>query len=85
MLISLIAKKDMTYCGRSLSAGDFFEATPIEAAALTYQSKARFARKTDRKEVEAVEEEYGLNEIVDEVPPIRKKRQYRRRDLRAEE
>ena len=87
MRISLIANKDLTYAGHNLTAGDYFEATPIEAAALTYQRKARFTRKRDRIKVEEVEAEYGLNSLTDtpdaEIP--RPKRRYRRRDLQAEE
>lgn len=87
MLISLIATTDFSYEGRSLSAGDHFETSPIQAAALTYQRKARFARKRDKVKVEESADslDVGIDAFGSEAEPPRRKRQYRRRDMKADE
>jgi hypothetical protein len=71
-MISLVAKEELTYAGRTFQAGDVFEATPIEAAALTYKRRASFAKKDATPTPEP------------EPAPVRRGR-YRRRDLRAED
>lgn len=72
--IRLIAKADfIDFGGHARTAGEYFEAAPIEAAALTYRHQAIFADKAQAGETE---------------PPRRRrvtrKRAYRRRDLVAE-
>ena len=44
-MIPLVANVPLSYAGRDFQAGDVFEATPAEAAALTYRQRARFADK----------------------------------------
>lgn len=42
-LIPLIAREPMTYAGAPIGAGERFDATPIDAAVLTYRHRAAFA------------------------------------------
>lgn len=80
MRISLIATKDLTCAGLDYLAGDHFEASPVQAAALTYQRKARFARKLEAR---IIAEKIESEDLDTEQP--RKKRRYRRRDMQAAE
>jgi len=70
-MIPLVANVPLSYAGRDFQAGDVFEATPAEAAALTYRQRARFADKDAELTPEP------------EQAPVRRRR-YRRRDLQAE-
>ena len=42
-MIALVAARPLVYGHRCLRAGDRFEATPIDAAVLTYHRQAAFA------------------------------------------
>jgi hypothetical protein len=73
----LIAVRDFAFTTlarqtRHLTAGEVFEVAPVEAAALVYQKKAKFAPPSTPARQAAVPED----------PP---RRRYRRRDLRAED
>lgn len=98
-MIRLIARMPLTYQDRAVRPGEVFEATPIDAAVLTYSpslarpAKARFAPPgahtclPDPVGVTAPAststESEMLDEEADEKP--RRRRTYRRRDLVAEE
>jgi hypothetical protein len=78
MQITLLALEDLEIDGVPVSTGTTFEVSPIHAAALTYQHKARFSTPTDTSPDLAP---------TPTTPATRKKRatrRYRRRDLRAE-
>lgn len=70
-MIALVARESLSYAGREFQAGDVFEATPIEAAALTYKRRAMFAGK-------------GA-ELTPPPEQPRRRGRYRRRDLQADE
>jgi hypothetical protein len=70
--IRLVALQPLVYAGRVVSRGDLFTASPLEAAIFVRRQQARFARATDRVRPEPIAE------------PVRRRRQYRRRDLVAE-
>lgn len=88
-LISLIAREALTYSGRSVGAGEVFEAAPIDAAILTYHRKAGFAKKGNAPatpaplSVTAPAEPEPDPETTE--PPLRRRRRYRRKDMRAED
>lgn len=46
--IALVAEQAFEHHGAAVTPGARLSATPIEAAALTYQRKARFAQPSDR-------------------------------------
>lgn len=74
----LIAKQDFTYAMVPLKVGDRFEASSAEDARLLKGfGKAEDARETD-------DTESGLP-LMEANSPSRGKRQYRRRDMRAED
>lgn len=81
--VALIALQPLTYQGRSIAAGEVFAVTPIEAAALTYQRKARFAPRGTTAIVRT--RELVPEPIPEPEPePPRRRRTYGRRDLTAE-
>ena len=82
MKISLIAIKPLTYAGQEYAAGDYFEASPVWAAALRYQKKAKLFSQPDPR----WQHVSGLGELIPVVVESpRPKRRYRRRDMKAEE
>lgn len=42
-MIALIARRSLTYDGRTVRAGERFDASPLDAAVLTYHRQAVFA------------------------------------------
>ena len=83
-MISLTARQTLTYGGRPVGAGERFDATPIDAAVLTYQRRADF---TPRGPLTAPPAPPSQPPDLSEAPteaPARKKRAYHRRDLKAE-
>lgn len=83
--IALIARRALEYGGRALGAGDVFDATPIDAAILTYRHHAAFAPTG----VTASPAPSSVAVVVvapsaEEDPP-KPKRRYRRKDLIADE
>lgn len=47
-MIALIARGELTYHGRTVSAGELFEAVPIDAAVLRYHRQVDFAPRGAR-------------------------------------
>lgn len=98
-MIALIATRQLIYGTRALGAGERFDATPIDAAVLTYRRHAAFAPlgpiappspappvepiSTD-EEAEPSGEASGRTD-EDGESPARRKRTYKRRDLQAED
>jgi hypothetical protein len=76
--IGLVATAPFTHEHRSIAQGEYFTASPIAAAALVYQRKAKFA---------TIECTSRQREDVSTEPPAeapRRRRRYRRRDMVAE-
>ncbi len=71
-MTQLIAEKPVFYCNRTRRAGEVFSASPAHAALLL---------KTGLVKVHDAEEEPPASV---EASPARARRQYRRRDMRAE-
>lgn len=69
-MVALIATVAFPYAGRSLAAGDRFDASERDARTLTLLGRAKVAPRLSRKDL-TTESETG----------VRPKRQYRRRDL----
>lgn len=98
-MIALIARHSLTYDHRALGAGERFEATPIDAAILTYRRDATFAPRgvptVSPAPVVPPDPEPAIvcepaadeaeSEPDPEPEPEKPKRRYRRRDLQAEE
>ena len=75
----MIANQGFEYGGARLKKGSEFSATTRDARVLALVGRATYApteEKLSGLEASAV--------IVDEVPPARPRRQYRRRDMQAE-
>lgn len=78
MTKTLIALTSFTFEGRHYTAGEVFDVTPIQALALTYNKKAKFAPPG-----------YQRRDLVPEPPPAapeppKPRRRYRRRDMQPE-
>jgi len=68
-MVEMVARQELEHDGRTYQPGEVFEVEPAQGAALNYQHKASFAQ-----------------DVVSKKKTVGKKpRQYRRRDLRAEE
>lgn len=82
--VRVIALHDFTFQNRAVVAGEELSVRAIEAAALRYQHKVKFARPQSVQTREVVpEDEPGVAEPEPDAKP-KPKRQYRRRDLTAE-
>jgi hypothetical protein len=76
--IALVARQDLTYGARTVAAGEPFEATPLDAAVLTYRRQASFAPRAAAMESAAPPRRRRA--------PVRQRRKtIRRRDLVPEE
>lgn len=75
--IALVARVAFTHEGQALLPGETFEATPIQAAALTYRRRAIFATTHDLA--------LTHGRAVEAEPDAPRLRRYRRRDLTAED
>lgn len=98
-MIALVATRPLVYGDLSLGAGERFDATPIDAAVLTYRRHAAFAPRgpiapqPPAPRVEPVclgdDETSAVERLTehgeDDAPPVKRKRTYKRRDLQAEE
>lgn len=75
--------------GQARAVGELFTVQPIEAAALTYQKKARFATVGDRlvaaRRSSVSPPTLPVPEPPADPPARRGRGRYRRRDLRVEE
>jgi hypothetical protein len=85
-LIRLIAQGALTYQGRTVGTGEVFEAAPIDAAVLTYHRQAIFATgTTPASPVPSRQDEAPIAAPDTEPDKPKRRRSYRRRDLRAED
>lgn len=84
-MVKLVALRALEYRGRAVAVGEYFDAEPVDAAALRYQRKADFAAKRGRTiQTAAVTPE-------EPIAPTRRRRRasgdepkprtYRRRDM----
>ena len=64
--IAVIAREAFVFNGHRYAAGEAFEVSPIEAAALTYQRRAMFAAKGTRKEPADKGRQYRRRDMVAE-------------------
>lgn len=93
-LIPMIARVHLEYGGKPIAPREYFEALPIHAAVFNYQQKARLLEPgyVHRE----MEPEPAMDLVIAPDPepdpqpeepapaPIKKKRTYRRRDMKAQ-
>lgn len=86
--VTLLAQRPLDYAGRVVGAGEPFEATPIDAAVLTYRGQAVFAPPGVRSRPPAPVVPTAAPSTADAAEPeagASRRRRYRRRDLTAED
>jgi hypothetical protein len=93
--IVMVAQSFVEFDGRTAAAGEIFVCTPIQAAILNFARTARFASPEEAQSINPRDLRAGTKVMTAEDPeppatpepaptPSKKKRTYRRRDLKAE-
>lgn len=80
--IPLIARYAMSYAGRTLAKGQRFYATRADASLLKALDRAVDAPLADEVHESS---DSTLIDAMEAAPPVRRRRQYRRKDLVAED
>ena len=74
--VSVTALESFTYGGRQVVKDEVLEVLPVEALSLTFRHQAKFSKPIPR---------YRTKVLTADAQSDKPKRQYRRRDMQAEE
>ncbi len=76
--VSVTALESFTFGGRQVLKDEVLQVLPVEALSLTFRHQAKFSKPINRYRSSALD-------AATEVEYVKPKRQYRRRDMQAED